>query len=99
MAADKPKTRSLTRAASLGLAMGVALAGILLMVLALRTLNVEVNCSGPEENECLFQHQIDQQLARWQLYIGLGLELLAVGSLLWIRANDRKAARPPDATP
>jgi hypothetical protein len=97
MPPEKPKSAPITRAASIGLALGVTLAGIVLMFLALRTLNTQVECNGPDANECFFQQRIEQEFARWQLWIGVALELLAAGSFLWIRANDRKVARQTGA--
>jgi len=92
-AAPSKPSASLTRAVTIGVSIGVAVAGIALMLVSLQTTAQEVDCSGPNANECLFQVALNQDFARWQLWIGVALELLAIGAFLWLRAADRKVAR------
>jgi len=99
MAAPSSSSASLTRAITLGVAVGVSVAGVALMVVSLQTTSHEVDCSGPNANECLFQLALQQDFARWQMWMGLALELLAIGSFLWLRAADRKAARSAEDSP
>ncbi len=76
-------SRSLGRAAVLGLGAGLALAAIALLAFAVGHLSVD--CQHLTTEECTFEHQISNEVARTQAFGALGLACLATGLLLFAR--------------
>lgn len=85
----------LSRAAIFGFALGLTLAGGVLMVLAIRTLTQDVDCVGADMNQCIFEANLAHDFARMQMWMGIALEVLSVGCLLWLRSQLRANAAPP----
>ncbi len=82
------QTRSLGRAALLGLGGGLALGAVALLASAV--LRLSVDCTGLGTEECTFEREMAQGVARLQTFASLGLALLAAGVFLLVRRP-----RPP----
>ena len=92
---------SLSHAATLGLCLGLLVAGVALLLLAARAKLTDFDCGGLSPSECALELQIARQFARWQLLLGAALALLGGGGLWWERNLERRReasdaeARPP----
>lgn len=79
----------LSRAALVGLGLGVFLGGGYLLALAARSGLVGVDCGQLSPTECAFEEQLALELSRRQALVGAALMLLALALLLYARAKER----------
>jgi hypothetical protein len=105
--ADPAKTppargAGLIRAATLGLAAGVLIAGLALLGTGIRKQQVLPDCHALTREECDLEIQIASTFSRTQIGLGLGFAVLGVGGLAWLAVEDRRKRRqsipPPPAT-
>lgn len=82
-------SRSLGRAAALGLAGGLAIAAVTLLVFSV--LRMQVDCTGLGPEECTFERQISNDIARTQAFSALGLACVSAGAFLFARKPAQKA--------
>jgi drug/metabolite transporter (DMT)-like permease len=75
--------RSVARAAVGGLAMGLGVAALMLLVFAVRRLGVD--CAALTPTECAFETELAHGLARLQAFAALGCALVAAGLFLALR--------------
>ena len=75
--------RSVARAAGGGLAMGLAVAAVLLLVFAVRRLGVD--CAALTPTECAFETELARGIARLQAFAALGCALVAAGLTVALR--------------
>jgi hypothetical protein len=74
---------SLGRAAIVGLGAGLGLAAVALLFFAVQHVGVDCHDLSPEE--CTFEHQIANEVARSQALGALGLACIATGLLVFGR--------------
>src|SRR5688500_2119486 len=92
-----PPPPRLLRAALLGAAFGLVIAGRGLFFTGVHARLAVPGCEGLSENECKLEREVRTGASRLQLVGGAGLTLLGVGALLWQRGADlRQGSRPPD---
>ncbi len=77
----------LVRAAAIGLASGLFLGGLYLLVLGGRAVLVGVDCSGQTSQQCSLEQELATHFARRQVLTGGALALLALAIAMWIRAR------------
>jgi len=93
MPSSSPPTRAgLTRAALLGLGLGLLASALLLLGFALRGLFLDPDCSGLLPLECEAERAGLVTLGRMQALAGVALSLLALSVFLVLRK--RPAAQP-----
>lgn len=83
----------LVRAATLGLAAGVVIAGLVLLGLGIRNRLLPPDCRALTVQECDLEIQIASTFARTQVGLGLGFAVLGAGGLAWLAVEDRKRRR------
>ena len=76
-------SRSLGRAALLGLGAGLGLAAVALLVFAVGHLSVD--CQHLTTDECTLERQISNEVARTQALAALGLGFVTTGLVLFAR--------------
>jgi hypothetical protein len=75
--------RSVARAAVTGLAGGLAVAAVALLLSAVRRLGVD--CAALTPTECQFEEDLARGVARLQAFAALGCALVAAGLLVAVR--------------
>jgi hypothetical protein len=77
----------LTRAALLGLVAGLAIASLMLATTAI--MRSSETCAVPDSEECAFQEQVDQRLARTQFLASIGCACMALGIALLTKKTNK----------
>ncbi len=101
--AQPPPARGagLVRAATLGVAAGVLIAGLILLSVGIRHRLVPPDCRTLTREECDLEIEIASTFARTQIGLGLGFAVLGTGGLAWLAVEDRRKRRqslpPPPA--
>lgn len=85
-----PRLRKLASAALFGLAVGMLIAGLVFMGSAARVFLTGLDCQQLSAPECAFERELASSIARTQLWIGAGLDLLAISALLSLRGRGRR---------